>query len=87
MLAKQREVDNQHRHKRSREKSCVNRKKSGERVVAVVGATHNELLDGWAEDGNKACQIGRYTSRPIALLIPRQQVASEGHSQHQHHQH
>ena len=68
------------------EEARVQREETGQRVVAVVGAAHHQLLERRADQGHKAGKVGRNAGCPIALLVPGQEVAGQGHAQHELHQ-
>ena len=60
---------------------------AGERVMAVIGPTDDELLERGPHERHESGEIRRHAGGPVALLVPRQQVAGERHAEHQHHEH
>src|SRR4051812_42102031 len=53
----------------------------GEREVPVLGAADEEALEEAAEEGYRPDDAGGDARRPVALLIPREQIASQGEAE------
>ena len=61
----------------TRQHARVQREEARERVVPVVRPAHDELLQVRPDEGHDADDVGGDLRGPVALLVPRQQVAGE----------
>ncbi len=55
-------------------------------MMAVIRPAHHKLLQTFADQRHEAQQIGGHPRRPIAFLIPRQQIAGQRQPQHDQHE-
>ena len=56
-------------------------------MVPVFHSAHHDLLKGGANDGDFGHQVGGHGRGPIALLVPRKEVAGQGEGEgYAHHQ-
>ena len=58
----------------------------GERLVAVVGAPDHDLLEVRADHRRTAHDVGRDLGRPVALLVPGEQVAGQAEAEREEQQ-
>ncbi len=65
----------------------MQRKEASQRVMAIVGATDDDLLHLGPDHRHDAEQVGGHARGPISLLIPREQVTGQRQAQHDQHQH
>ena len=63
-----------------RQNGHVERVEAGQREAAVLGAALRELLHRFADDRDRARDVGGDARGPIALLVPRQKVTGEARS-------
>ena len=61
----------------------MQRIKVGQRQISVRGPALQKLLQQRTTQRNRANQRRRNLRRPVALLIPWQQVAGQGKAEHQ----
>ena len=87
VLAKEREVHHEHQHERDRQEAGMDREEPRERVMTVVGAAHDHLLERGADERHEPRQIRGHAGGPVALLVPGEQVAGERHAEDEHHEH
>ena len=87
VLAKQGQMHDEKQHERGRQEPGMDREEAGQRVVAVVGAAHDKLLDRRTHKRHKAGQVRGHPRGPVALLVPGEQIARERHPQDEHHEH
>ena len=72
--------------KQSRQHAGVQREEARQRVMAVLAAADDQLLQRLADDRHQRDHVRRHLGGPIAFLVPRQQVAGERQRQHDLHQ-
>ena len=70
-------------HEQGRQEPDVQAVEPGQRLVAVVGAADHDLLEVRAEHRAPAHDVGRDLGRPVALLVPGEQVAGQAEAQGQ----
>jgi hypothetical protein len=86
VLAEKREMHDEHHHERPRQEAGMEREKPRQRVVAVLAAADDQLLDRRPGARHDPREIGGHDRGPVALLVPGQQIARQRHAEHQHHQ-
>ena len=77
MLPKEIDVQSDQCDQETRKNPGMQGEETGERIVTRFVATNHELLDLIPNQGRVTHDVGRHLSRPVALLIPRQQVAGQ----------
>ena len=83
MTTEQEDVPDQEHQDAAGQDAGVESEKPSERVVAVVRPADDQPLQGRAEDGYNAHDIGRHFGGPVPFLVPGQQVAHEREREHE----
>ena len=86
VLAEDRHVQHEEADQERGQHAGVQREEARQRMVAVFAAADHELLQGFADEGDQAHEARRHAGRPIAALIPREQIAGERQAQDDLHQ-
>ena len=73
-------VDRQAEHEQRRQEPDVQGVESGQRLVAEIAAADHDLLEVRADHRGSAHDVGHDLGRPVALLVPGEQVAGVAES-------
>ena len=80
------DMSRQAEHQQCRQHADVQAVEAGDRLVAVVGAANQDPLQIRPRDRRPAHDVGRDLGRPIALLVPRQQVSRQAEAEREEQQ-